>query len=79
MSVHSLQTSSEGSLLDPDDTLSDVVDDREQVSEAKGLMFGMLIVGHYIIGNPWVYHSVTYIFTLGDNSIGDSGVPRIGI
>ena len=31
MSVHSLQTSSEGSLLDPDDTLLDVVDDREQV------------------------------------------------
>ena len=32
MSVHSLQTSSEGSILDPDDTLCDVVDDREQVS-----------------------------------------------
>ena len=31
VSVHSLQTSSEGSLLDPDDTLLDVVDDREQV------------------------------------------------
>ena len=32
VSVHSLHTSSEGSILDPDDTLSDVVDDREQVS-----------------------------------------------
>ena len=32
VSVHSLQTSGEGSILDPDDTLSDVVDDREQVS-----------------------------------------------
>ena len=31
VSVHTLRTVSEDSILDPDDTLCDVVDDREQV------------------------------------------------
>jgi len=31
VSVHTLRTVNEDSILDPDDTLADVVDDREQV------------------------------------------------
>ena len=38
VSVHNLRTINDGGILDPDDQLNDVVDDREQVSIASGLI-----------------------------------------
>ena len=35
MTVHNLKSSSDGGILDPDDELSDVADDREQVRDPR--------------------------------------------
>lgn len=38
VSVHNLRTINDGGILDPDDQLNDVVDDREQVNISHPLM-----------------------------------------
>ena len=38
MTVHNLKSSSDGGILDPDDELSDVADDREQVRVPRCVM-----------------------------------------
>lgn len=44
VSVHTLRTVTEDSILDPDDTLCDVVDDREQVGLKHTLNLTSLIL-----------------------------------
>lgn len=43
VSVHNLRTINDGGILDPDDQLNDVVDDREQVNISHPLMFVFIL------------------------------------
>lgn len=65
MSVHNLRTINDGGILDPDDQLNDVVDDREQVNTSHPLNVVFIlkwkiciVIGFYIY--IWTTHIMKY-------------------
>lgn len=66
VSVHNLRTINDGGILDPDDQLNDVVDDREQVNISHPLMFVFILKMKDV--HVWTGSEILYVYTCTNNT-----------